>query len=103
MYNRYVPQADGSYRRNRMPDKIPTQEQATRPAPPEPPPGPPPERKKRPPQPKNPGLDGFLKNLLPGDFDTGDLLVILLLLLMAGDSPEGRSNALLTVAMYFLM
>lgn len=53
--------------------------------------------------PREQGLDSFLKKLLPGDFDTGDLLVILLLLLMAGDSEESRSNALLTIAMYFLM
>ena len=28
---------------------------------------------------------------------------ILLLLLMAGDSEEGRANALLTLALYFIM
>ena len=46
---------------------------------------------------------GFLKQLLPKDFDTGDLFVIFLLLLMAGDSEESRNNALLTLALYFIM
>jgi hypothetical protein len=41
--------------------------------------------------------------LIPKDFDTGDLIIVLLLLLMAGDREEDRSNALLTLALYFLM
>ena len=44
-----------------------------------------------------------MHQLLPKDFDTGDLIVILLLLLMAGDSAEDRNNAILTIALYFLM
>ena len=51
----------------------------------------------------NPRPGNFLKQLLPKDFDTGDLIVILLLLLMAGDSQEDRNNAILTIALYFLM
>ena len=43
---------------------------------------------------------GFLKRLIPKDFDTGDLIVVLLLLLMAGDKPEDKSTALLTLALY---
>ncbi len=46
---------------------------------------------------------GFLRQLLPKDFDTGDLIVVLLLLLMAGDCEEDRSNAILTLALYFIM
>lgn len=46
---------------------------------------------------------GFLRQLFGKDFDTGDLVVILLLLLMAGDSEEDRNNALLTIALYFMM
>ena len=53
-------------------------------------------------QPLQSGL-GFLRQLLPKDFDTGDLIVILLLLLMAGDNEESRSNAILTIALYILM
>ena len=44
-----------------------------------------------------------MRQLLPKDFDTGDLIVVLLLLLMAGDCEEDRNNALLTLALYFLM
>ena len=46
---------------------------------------------------------GFLRQILPADFDTGDLIVVLLLLLMAGDCEEARNNAILTIALYFLM
>lgn len=45
----------------------------------------------------------FLKNLLPKDFDTSDLFVVVLLLLMAGDNTEDKSTALLTLALYFIM
>ncbi len=110
MYNRYIPQPDGSYRRSRM-------QEPNRPTPkppqPKPPVCPPPEpvcceqKQEAPAKPaphhheKNVG--GFLRQLLPKDFDTGDLIVVLLLLLMAGDCEEDRSNALLTLALYFLM
>lgn len=49
------------------------------------------------------GFFSFLKNLLPRELDTGDLMIILLLLLMAGDNEESRNNALLTLALYFLL
>ena len=45
-------------------------------------------------------IGGFLRRLLPKDFDTGDLIVVLLLLLMAGDKPEDKNTALLTLALY---
>lgn len=48
-------------------------------------------------------MGGFLRQLLPKEFDTGDLIIVLLLLLMAGDCEEDRNNALLTLALYFLM
>lgn len=96
MYNRYIPQPDGSYRRNPIPEQRqpPQQRQAPQPAPP--PPSPP-----RPPQPEP--VAGFLRQLIPQGFDTGDLIVVLLLLLIAGDSKEARSNALLTLALYFIL
>ncbi len=96
MYNRYVPQPDGSYRRNRMQDHCPPPPKPTAPEPPcqSEPPCPPP---------KPQGCDNFLRQLLPQGFDTGDLIVVLLLLLMAGDGEESRNNALLTLALYFLM
>ena len=116
MYNRYIPQADGSFKRSRLPESLPARRPA--PPPPEPPqpvpkscesqeapkPPSPPKKNEHRTQPKNEGsIPGFLRQLLPKDLDTGDLLVILLLLLMAGDSEEGRNNALLTLALYFFM
>ncbi|MBE6981279.1 MAG: hypothetical protein E7437_03025 [Ruminococcaceae bacterium] len=108
MYNRYIPQPDGTFRKCRQPDQARRQDH------PKPKPHPasknPPETEQvqhsHKPQPainpSQPGL-GFLRQLLPKDFDTGDLIVILLLLLMAGDNEESRSNAILTIALYILM
>ena len=45
----------------------------------------------------------FLRHLLPRDFDTGDLLVVILLLLMSGDCQEDQNTALLTLALYLFM
>lgn len=98
MYNRYVPQQDGSHRRSRVGEP-------QQPAPPSPkppiisdPPCSPPTQEHHPPPTGN--IGGFLRQLLPKDFDTGDLIVVLLLLLMAGDKPEDRNTALLTLALY---
>ncbi len=104
MYNRYIPQPDGSFRRNKVADKSRperpiVQQQRECPPPPPPPCDPPP---KGPPR-QNMPVGGFLRQLLPKDFDTGDLIIILLLLLMAGDCQEYRNNALLTIALYFMM
>lgn len=114
MYNRYIPQPDGSYRRNPIQEQRPNNQRPPqrpspppqRPSPPPPPPQsmpqptpqPPP---KRPPQPEP--IPGFLRQLIPQGFDTGDLIVVLLLLLIAGDSRESRSHALLTLALYFIL
>lgn len=121
MYNRYIPQPDGSYRKNRMPDPPRPQPQAQRstcpapepcpePEPPKAPPSPPPRRPNQGPRRQNPprqepdsSVSGFLKRLLPNDFDTGDLLVILLLLLMAGDCPDEQNTALLTLVLYLYL
>ena len=99
MYNRYVPQSDGSYRKNAV------QERPLAPPPPQPckPPSPPQSCDPPPRPPREEPIGGFLRQLLPKSFDTGDLFIVLLLLLMAGDSEEGRSNALLTLALYFIM
>ena len=110
MYNRYIPQADGSYRRSRMPD-------AHRPVPQAPPPPPCPESVPEPPKhlpssgqrhrtyrrEPDTSISGFLKRLIPKDFDTGDLLIVILLLLMAGDCAEDQNSALLTLVLYFIM
>lgn len=106
MYNRYVPQPDGSYTRNKMQEPF----SPPRRRPPSPPPIPDKQPECAPPQ-KEPSRPckqqespmGFLRQLLPKDFDTGDLIVVLLLLLMAGDCQEDKNNAILTIALYFLM
>ncbi len=108
MYNRYIPQPDGSYQCSHVPDKRPPQP-PRRPAPPPPPPPipdppPPPPHHGPPPKPPEHGsVSGFLRNLLPPDFDTGDLIVVLLLLLLAGDCEEDRSTAMLTLVLYLFM
>ena len=101
MYNRYIPQPDGSYRRNRMQDS-----QRPIPQPPQQPQSPqehtgnfgdsPTPRKRNPAPPLSAG--SFLRQL-----DTEDLLVIVLLLLMAGDCEEDRNTALLTLALYLFL
>ena len=109
MYNRYIPQPDGSYRRCKQPDSGQQAQMRNPPSPKEQAPPPPPpyipsaEHKPQPKPLPNPQGMGFLRQLLPRDFDTGDLIVILLLLLMAGDCEESRSSAILTIALYILM
>lgn len=99
MYNRYIPQPDGSYRRNAVPEQRQPQQRHS------PPPVSAPQTPHSPPQqiPRSEPIPGFLRQLLPQGFDTGDLIIVLLLLLIAGDSQESRSNALLTLALYFVL
>lgn len=100
MYNRYVPQSDGSFQRNRIPDKSPPPPPVS-PSPPSVQPCPPPPN--MPITQDNGGVFGFLKQILPKGFDFGDLAILFLLLLMAGDNKENRNNALLTMALYFIL
>ena len=112
MYNRYIPQSDGTYQRRRVQEQTPSPP----PKPPEKPPLPvcqplePPRRpiptrpKPRPcREPEGTGVTGFLKQLLPRDFDTTDLIVVLLLLLMSGEGQEDQNTALLTLALYLFL
>lgn len=96
MYNRYIPQQDGTYQKNRIPSSPPPQP---------PPPKPPPEPcyHPNPPMPQPEGAFTFLKQLLPQNLDTGDLMIILLLLLMAGDGKENKNSWLLTLALYLFL
>ncbi len=108
MYNHYIPQSDGSYRRSAQPEQ-------RRPAPPpkprpEPKPEPKPEPPREcpppavpcpPPQPQT-GILDFLKGLLPRGLDTADLMIVFLLLLMNKDD-EGGLSPVLTLALYFLL
>lgn len=95
MYNRYIPQQDGTYQKNRMPS----------PPPPTPPPKAPVVPCDDPPHPCRQGESAasFLKQLLPKGLDTGDLLIIILLLLMAGDGQEKKNDWLLTLALYLFL
>lgn len=99
MYNRYIPQPDGSYRRNTVAES--RQHPPRLAQPPPQPPSPPPQPQQF--HPPGESIPGFLKQLIPQGFDTGDLIIVLLLLLIAGDSEEARSNALLTLALYFIL
>lgn len=122
MYNRYIPQPDGSYQKRRMQEPRRPEPPRKQPAPvkhkqdPSPPPVscpescPVPKKQERhqsqcskQPSCRQESITGFFKQLLPKDLDTADLLIILLLLLMAGDCEEDRNNALLTLALYFFM
>ena len=97
MYNRYIPQSDGTYQRNRMPSPPQKQETSQHIPPPQPP------RPEEPPchQPESAGA--FLRRLLPGNLDTGDLMVILLLLLMAGDCKDNKGSWMLTLVLYLFL
>lgn len=136
MYNRYIPQSDGSYRRSRVKDT--SRPPRPRPEPiskPEPECAPEPERECRPEPPLQKGtnrqrcprqngsppphqnhrsarqekhepgigIGSFLRQLLPRDFETEDLLVVLLLLLMSGNCADDQNSALLTLALYLFM
>lgn len=121
MYNRYIPQPDGTYHRKRMQDRASYPKQtASNQLPPSCPVAKPPcgqeeqcpvfDLPKPKPSPRqdafktsDSSVKGFLHNLLPKDFDTGDLLIVLLLLLMSGDCREDQNTALLTLALYFFM
>ena len=95
MYNRYIPQQDGTYQKNRVPTP------PHQPAPPKPQPQP--CQESSPPMRQPEGALSFLKQLLPKDLDTGDLLIILLLLLMAGDGKDNKNSWLLTLALYLFL
>ena len=102
MYNHYIPQSDGSYRRSSQPDhrRPPTPPKPEPDCPPEPPrPVPPPPPSPCPPQ---TGILDFLKGLLPRSIDTADLMIVFLLLLMNKDD-EGGLSPVLTLALYFLL
>lgn len=99
MYNRYIPQSDGTHRRRPTPDPAPP------PTKPETPTQVP--ESQAPPQHHRPqqsfGITNFFRQILPANFDIGDLIVVLLLLLMAADKQENQNNALLTLALYLFL
>lgn len=134
MYNRYIPQPDGSFRRKQVSDiqassakpmmpKTPSNQQPQRQEPipaavsnrprngqPSPAHRPaysafPSPRRQEHRQYTTPAvpLGSFFRQLLPKDFCTEDLIVVLLLLLMAGDSQKDQNSALLTLALYLFL
>lgn len=115
MYNRYIPRSDGTYRKQRLQERTPppkpspapqpTEPPAPYSAPPEPPgkPLPPPRPRKSHPRREPESLSAFWRQLLPKGFDTADLLVVVLLLLMCGEERDDQNTALLTLALYLFM
>ena len=120
MYNRYIPQPDGTYTRKSVKDpaqsrtarQVPEERPHTDPEPmklkcptPEHPRTPEPRKHRPAPRQKNEkSAASFLRELLPRDLDTGDLLIVILLLLMSADSSgEDQGNALLTLALYLFL
>ena len=101
MYNRYVPQADGSYRKTRVSSsedpkqsyqqgEIPSLAwENTQPFGSSP-------RSSIP-------LGSFFRNLLPHNLDTEDLIVILLLLLLSQDGGKNGNRAMLTLGAYLFL
>lgn len=153
MYNRYIPQPDGSFRRSRIPDTAnmqpvirppevqsresqdhtqqdcepeikPCDEECSQPSHNREHPRRNPhcrpnyrgqhpqhtprqthsdQKQERKSEQKDTSVSSFLRQLLPKDFDTGDLLIVLLLLLMSGDCAEDQNSALLTLVLYLFL
>lgn len=102
MYNRYVPQTDGSYRRRRIEEEAKQCPQPPKQMPIPEPPCPIPKQESYTPH-RNQQVGSFLKQLLPKEFDTADLIIMLLLLLLAGDCEEDKTTAMLTLVLYLFM
>lgn len=133
MYNRYIPQPDGSFHRSRVEDKIDLTEQKN--ISPDIPPEiliEEPTVDKTQTNPKNtrsfPNQTGwnrrkpaasqrpyqtreqnsgnvlnFFRQLMPQNFDTEDLIIVLLLLLLSGDAKDEQNTALLTLVIYLFL
>lgn len=110
MYNRYIPQSDGSFQRSQVQDTSQNRGRGNAPQRQNPPPkpnqqtmSPPPAP---PPAPPVHGGDGvvqsFLSGLLPQSFDTEDMIIILLLLLL-GNAGKDHNNAFLTLIIYLFL
>lgn len=83
MYNRYIPNGDGSFRRQSVPS-----ENVPKPRPPEPP-----QRQDTPPKQAQ-------KKLRVPELDTGELLILLILLLLLKDGGEDNTTLLLAAGIY---
>jgi len=107
MYNHYIPQSDGSFRRNSVPEqnRRPQKPPTPPPSPPKPPEPPKPEPCPPPymPPPPAPSPLSLLKKLLPRDMDVTDLIIIALLLLIGLEDDCDDLAPILTIALYFLL
>ena len=107
MYNHYIPQSDGSFRRNSVPEQNRRPQKPPAPPPPPPKPPEPPRPEPCPPayvppaQPQSPL--SLLKKLLPKDMDATDLIIIALLLLIGLEDDCDDLAPILTIALYFLL
>lgn len=115
MYNRYTPRQDGGFNRDRIPersDSPPQNQPRSHTAPNDSSPSaehtaPHAERAHvhewSDPHGKTSSATSFLAGLLPKNMDTGDLLMLLILLLLITDGSEDAPDPLLTIALFFLM
>lgn len=123
MYNRYVPQADGSFQKQKLQEPqsaytapLTTEAEISAPAvscaplhdnPPQDTPDSScdcsdhTQEPAHPPEPR--GLGQFLKSLFPQGLDSEDLIVILLLLLISGDKGKDGNSALFTLGAYLFL
>lgn len=127
MYNRYVPQADGSFRRSSVQEEASSSQAHII----QPEPEPKQDKKiiqpseesnnnqskqmKKMPmrspypqqavsrEPQSGSIGSFLKGLLPQNFDTEDLIVVLLLLLISGNNSNDQNAALMTLGIYLFL
>ena len=103
MYNRYIPQPDGTFRKTKLPEpqgSSPAFNPGTTPDLPLPPLA----GQKSSAGTRQPGAIGdFFRNLIPSGLDTEDLIVILLLLLIGQDGGKNGHRALLTLAAYLFL
>ena len=114
MYNRYIPTENGGYRRQIVEDRPhppvpppPPPEPTPKPIPvppkPCPPPAPVPPRRPSPtPKKPAPSSNATLCRLLDG-VDKGDLILLMILVLLLMDGETDNGTLLLTVALYFLL
>ena len=108
MYNRYTPTPGGQYQRKPVPEpKRPPGPPPGQPCSPGPPPAPqppgPPPCPPPPPGPPRPPLRlPFLEGLIPG-MDSGDVLVVLILLLLLSEGNEDSGSVLMTLAIFLFL
>lgn len=116
MYHRYMPSGNGQYRRQDVPERKPAPPSAPTPpqgpppsVPPPPPPMPaplsPPKSEISKSQPQNTAVPypvPFLEKLFPGT-DSGDLLLLLIMLLLLSEGTEDSVSVVMTLAIFLIL